>query len=246
MKVIQITDTHLFAQDNLEIFGEKSNLRCQEVIARIVNEESDNTDLILLTGDVSQDKTAESYQKMVHYLSGLGIPVYWIPGNHDDLEQMKQAFDGAKNFHYQTHLTLEHWHLIFINTTKNNTDKGYLSLQERLTIKKELEISPTDKKIAMVMHHHPVEVGTPLVDHYILQDTNEFWSLLTQKPVDLIICGHVHGNYQIKYNNLVIETSPATCLQWEKGATELKIERKIGYKIYYFERNTYKAKAKIW
>lgn len=246
MKVIQISDTHLFADDELDIFGVKSNLKFKEVIDKITDEDSHDADLIFLTGDISQDETAESYQKIVHHLSILDLPVYWIPGNHDDLGQVEAVFQHAKNFNRGTKLALPNWHLIFINTKIEGRDDGQLSQSELSMLSNELLASPADKKIAIVMHHHPAPVGTPLIDNYILKNSKEFWDIVTGSKVEPIICGHVHGDYQFKHYNIMIESSPATCLQWEKGTKELKTDMKIGYKIYYFNQDGYRATSKMW
>ena len=246
MKVIQISDTHLFADDELDIFGVKSNLKFEEVMNKIIEEDCHDTDMIFLTGDISQDETAASYQKIAQHLSKLDIPVYWIPGNHDDLLQVEAVFQHAKNFNRGRKLSLANWHLIFLNTKIDGRDDGQLSQSELSMLSEELLVSPVNKKIAIVMHHHPAPVGTPLIDNYILKNTTDFWDIVTGTKVELIICGHVHGDYRFKHNNIMIESSPATCLQWEKGTKDLKTDMKIGYKIYHFNHNGYKATAKIW
>ncbi len=246
MKIIQISDTHLFADDASEIFGSKSNIKFKEVINKIIDEDGHDADMIFLTGDISQDESIQSYQKIADCLSGLNLPIYWIPGNHDNLIQLESVFMGTKNFNRVTHLSLPHWHFIFINTKINNRDDGELSLSELEILKNEIMAAPINKKIAIVMHHHPAPVGTPLIDNYILQNAKDFWDIISGTHVELIICGHVHGDYQFKYNNIMIETSPATCLQWEKGAKDLKINLQIGYKIYRFGKEGYRANAKIW
>lgn len=246
MKVIQISDTHLFAKDDLDIFGVNSNVKFREVITRIIDEDSHDTDMIFLTGDISQDETTESYQIMVDELSKLNIPVYWIPGNHDNLVRVETVFQNVKNFNRTTHLSLQNWYIIFLNTKIEGADEGYLSQSELAMLHGELAACPTDKKIAIVMHHHPAPVGTPLIDRYILKNKKEFWNIIDEAKIDLIICGHVHGDYQLKHNNITIESSPATCLQWEKGVKDLKLDMKIGYKTYHFDRDGYRATAKMW
>src|SRR5579862_8081577 len=232
MKIIQLTDTHLFSDDEGDIYGVKSNFKFKEVMDKIIAEEISDTDLILLTGDISQDETTESYQKIADHLSQLNTPIYWIPGNHDNLAQLEFIFQNTKNFYRKTHLSLPCWHLIFLNTKIDGQEDGQLSQSELAMLSNELAASPLHKKIAIVMHHHPAPVGTPLIDHYILKNAKEFWDIVTGTKVELIICGHVHGDYRFKYNDIMIESSPATCLQWEKGTKELKTDLKIGYKIY--------------
>lgn len=246
MKIIQITDTHLFANDELDMFGVKSNFKFKEVMEKFINEDSYDADIILLTGDLSQDETAESYKKIVEHISPLNIPVYWIPGNHDDLSQLEAVFQKAKNFNREICVSLPDWHLVFLNTKIDGRGDGQLSQSELNMLRDEIKVSPADKKIAIVMHHHPAPVGTPLIDNYILKDNKDFWNIVTGTKVELIICGHVHGDYRFKYNNIMIESSPATCLQWEKGSSDLKTDKRIGYKIYHFNRDGYTATAKIW
>jgi len=246
VKVIQISDTHLFADDELAMFGTKSNLTFKKVMRKIIDEDRHDADMIFLTGDISQDETQESYQKIAHDLSDLNLPIYWIPGNHDNLAQVESVFLKARNFNRKSSLSLPHWHLIFLNTKIDGRDDGLLSLSELKRLKNEILTSPVNKKIAIIMHHHPAPVGTPLIDNYILQNNKDFWDIVTRTKVELIICGHVHGDYQFEYNNVMIESSPATCLQWEKGAKDLKTDMRIGYKIYHFKQDGYKAIAKMW
>ena len=44
-----------------------------------------------------------------------------------------------------------------------------------------------------------------------------FWhsDIVSGKNVKLVICGHVHEDYSFKHNNVMIESAPATCLQWK-------------------------------
>lgn len=245
MKIIQLTDTHLFSDDSLTIFTVKSNAKFKEVLDRVILEDYD-ADMIFLTGDISQDETSESYEKIARLLSKLNIPIYWIPGNHDDCAQAEMVFHKTKNFNRKAHLSTPHWHFIFLNTKIENRDDGHLSPSELNALRRELAASPTNKRTAVVMHHHPEMVGTPLIDHYILQNRQAFWDIVTGSSVELIICGHVHGNYQFMHNGIMIESSPATCLQWEKGVKELVIDNKIGYKAYQFDHDGYTAAAKVW
>jgi Icc protein len=159
---------------------------------------------------------------------------------------VESVFLNARNFNRKSNLFLPHWHLVFLNTKIDGRDDGLLSLSELKRLKDEIMTSPANKKIAIVMHHHPAPVGTPLIDNYILQNNKDFWDIVTGTKVELIICGHVHGDYRFKYNNVMIESSPATCLQWEKGTKVLKTDMRIGYKIYHFEQNGYQAIAKMW
>ena len=116
MKIIQLTDTHLFANDTSELFGVKTNLKFRNIIEKILVKDIVDTDIFILTGDISQDESEQSYQIIAESLSKLNIPVYWIPGNHDDVTQMESVFNKYKDFVRTRQLSFPDWNLIFINT----------------------------------------------------------------------------------------------------------------------------------
>jgi Icc protein len=244
-KIIQISDTHLFASDDFDIFGVKSNLKFKEIIHKIGEEDISDADAIVLTGDLSQDETYLSYQRLIQYFNNINLPVYWIPGNHDNVDHMKRVFNENKNFFYVRRLSLQNWDLIFLNSKIDGSDDGYLTKEELESLKTEI-IQSKKTNIAVVMHHHPIEIDTPLIDKYILRNKEEFWNIVTDSSVKLVICGHVHGDYRFVHNNIALEMSPSTCIQWKKGASELNFDFKIGYKTFYFNENDYKAFSKIW
>lgn len=241
--IIQITDTHLFKDDDDEIFSVKSNKKFYEVINKI---KSNLPDYFFLTGDISQDETPESYQKIVNIIDALGINTYWIPGNHDDISIMENVFSQSKYMKKADHLLLPYWHYIFLNTKLDGTASGELAETELTKLHRLLNKS-NSPNIALIMHHHPIEVQTPLIDQYILKNQNEFWEIVDKyKNIKLIICGHVHGDYTIQRNEITMECAPATCLQWERGTKNLKIENTIGYKKYQFSNDSYQAETIIW
>lgn len=244
-KVIQITDCHLFKDDSL-MREVPTFATFNAVIDRIKKEELEDTDAIFLTGDISQDETKESYQRIVAALKDLNKKIYWIPGNHDSIETATPIFEEYPSFVRANYFNIADWSFIFLNTKKDGTDSGFLPEYELENLQKSLEKNK-DKSLAIVMHHHPAAFGTPLLDSCMLMNPDPFWEILAKYPVKLIICGHVHNDYSFKYNeSIMIEAAPATCIQFPKGAAELKFENKIGYKTYYFEKNNYVAKAVLW
>lgn len=244
-KIVQITDCHLF-KDNSLMLDVETNKTFSQVVERIKNVELHDTDAIFLTGDLSQDESKESYQRIINSLSDTNKNIYWIPGNHDCIENLSSIFLTNKKFIRAHHINTPHWDFIFLNTKIEGADYGFLSALELSNLKQSLD-QCINKSIAIVMHHHPAPIGTPMIDGCMLENANSFWEVISGYPVKLIMCGHVHGDYAVKYNEeITIEASPATCIQWVKGATEPAFEKKIGYKIYHFEKNNYVSEAKIW
>lgn len=241
LKVIQLSDTHLFADEDATLFGVKSNRKFRDLILHLQQDELHDTDLILLTGDLSQDESPQSYHKIVEILDPLNTPIYWIPGNHDNIQNLNEAFKKANNFFHSRRLSTLHWNFIFLNTKQEGTDSGFLAENELAALRDEVAKSES-KPLILVMHHHPMKVNTPLIDQHILRNHHEFWEIISSTAVKLIICGHVHGDYTLKHNEITIQTSPASCFQFPKTIDELIIEEKMGCKVYQLNEgyfNTY-------
>ncbi len=94
LSIAQITDIHLFADEKQELLGLQTTQSFQAVIERL-DMLRPQLDLLLITGDLSQDGTPESYQRLKNLISPLATPTYWLPGNHDCLSTMQQALNYA-------------------------------------------------------------------------------------------------------------------------------------------------------
>ncbi len=68
--VAQITDTHLFAKDEQQMLGVRTHDSLQAVVAHL-SLLRPLPNILLLTGDISQDETKESYQRLKDILSPL-------------------------------------------------------------------------------------------------------------------------------------------------------------------------------
>ena len=247
LKIIQLTDFHLFSSNNEIMMGHKNNRNFFDVINEIKKNQLLDTDLIFLTGDLSQDQTKRSYEHITSELKNLNTPVYWIPGNHDNRENMLKVFSKYSLFRSTKYLELKHWIFIFLNTQKTGSESGFLDEEEITFLKKKIDDNISkNKKIAIVMHHHPTPFNTPLIDNYILENHAVFWKTINESNVKVILCGHVHGDYSLTASNIQIESAPATCFQFKKGTSSVVLENYIGYKIHYLCYNDIQSRSVVW
>lgn len=245
LKVIQLTDTHLFSNDSL-LFGVNCNKTFDIVTDHIFKNELHNTDLVFLTGDLSQDESAGSYQYLLNAFKPYQIPLIWIPGNHDDLNLMTTVFSQSPLFLRLNQIELKHWIFIFLNTQLEGSINGFIKQNDFELINNSIENAAlSNKKIALIMHHHPAPVSTPLIDKYYINNQTELWDCISNSNVELALCGHVHGDYVFYCNNVKVEASPATCFQFKKGSTTLEIDNSLGYKIHYFEQGNHRSESVI-
>ncbi len=242
LKVIQLTDMHLFSDQAQKLHGYCTHQSLSDTID-LINASVDTLDFALVTGDISQDKTTVSYQLALAQFERLGVPVYWIHGNHDDESAIRPIFHASVHLKQLTHLSTPSWDFIALNTCRCGTNSGYLEESELASFWKKIATSQkSDRKIAVVMHHHPYPVATPLVDNCMLQESEQFLVQMNNtKEIKLIICGHVHGAYQISREKHTLESCPATCFQWKTGTDKVVTEDKRGFKVFDFYADSYQS-----
>ena len=95
LRVVQLSDCHLFADPEGKLLGLNTQFSLDKVL-ELIRKEQPNPDLILATGDLSQDASYESYQRLDRTLSGFDVPVYWLEGNHDKPAPMLQALGAHR------------------------------------------------------------------------------------------------------------------------------------------------------
>ena len=88
--LVQLSDSHLFAEADATLVGMNTRESLQRVIG-LVREQQPRIDLLLATGDLSQDGTLASYQHFREMTAPFGVPARWIPGNHDEPQIMAHA-----------------------------------------------------------------------------------------------------------------------------------------------------------
>lgn len=81
-RVVQITDCHLFDGTDGRLLGLNTEDSLRMVLERVEQEQS-HIDVILATGDLSQDGSPSSYQRFQQHLTRFKAPSYWLQGNHD-------------------------------------------------------------------------------------------------------------------------------------------------------------------
>lgn len=238
MDVIQITDLHITKEGDL--FGYDTYHRLSKAVNKIGTIiQNHKNPLLLVTGDISQDGTIESYKKVFDLLKKLNCKIFWLHGNHDDLETLKLVSSNYQNMHELNLITIRNWAFIKLDSVKTGSDIGYIKNDDIETLEDRIKGLP-DKNIAIVMHHHPIDSGTPLVDESKIENHEVLLELIKrQKNIKVIICGHAHNNYSIPYESANVEIAPASCFQWLKGTKNISTVDAIGYTVYKFQTNTY-------
>jgi len=218
--VAQFSDSHLFGDINQYHHDANVYNNLQQVLANMANNKK--IDVIVFTGDLTQDHSQGSYQNFAELVKQANInsPVFYLAGNHDEPELLTQylvepTFSSSQCFE------TEQWKIQLIDS-KSNTPAGFVNQKSLSKLKSRVE---GQKFQLLMMHHHPVDVGY-FIDRHGLINQNEFWhgiNTLNHQGCNIqaIACGHVHRAMKLSKKtkhpeqSLDVYTCPATSIAFD-------------------------------
>mgnify|MGYP000179788297 CR=1 FL=1 len=204
----QITDCHLLTSAEAVYNG------CQPAqhLKQIVNTLAANQpDAVILTGDLTQDHSAASYQLLAQLLSPLKCPVFVTPGNHDDPQQLQQLMT-QQVLRPERSIVLGHWQLLLVNS-KGPTPAGTFALHEQHWLMQQLAASQAPA-FWLYCHHHPAALNC-FIDKHGQQDAQRLWQTLQSDPrIRGIAHGHAHMAYHRQQGAIDIVGCPASSVQF--------------------------------
>lgn len=222
IKILQISDMHLSASIDDQLVGVNTEDSFLSIL-NLAQEESWPPDLIILTGDLSQDSSAESYCRLIQHLKKLQIPCYVLPGNHDTPSRIKNFFT-APPVTYQPLLHYKQWLFAFLNSETPNEEGGTLDETAIENLRLEINAHP-DKHVLICLHHQLIPVGSEWLDTMTVSNPDSLIKIVAEHSnVRGIIHGHVHQASQRHIANKPLYGTPSTCFQFKPLSKEFAID----------------------
>lgn len=211
--VLQISDMHLYEQEDAKLLGVDTAKSFQAVIDAI-KKQNKSFDMILATGDLSQDYSEGSYVRFAKMIKNFSQPVYWLPGNHDDGPKMARVMpslgiSNAKN------IIIGNWQFILLNTQVYSSPMGWAEPSQLAFIKECINSHP-ELHVAVCLHHNAFSIESTWLDQHELKNKKDLVDLIhNNTQVKLILCGHVHQERDFFDDSGVrFISSPATSIQF--------------------------------
>src|SRR5690625_3049741 len=92
VRLIQITDSHLYKNPEEQLLGVNTKLSFDGVINHALNNKK-HLDMVIATGDISHDGSICSYKYFLESVQKLSSTVRGLPGNHDIPSRLKQQWN---------------------------------------------------------------------------------------------------------------------------------------------------------
>lgn len=237
MIIAHISDTHIA----LDIPDADHRLGEFARTINDINALDPQPDVIVHTGDIVHNGRAEEYAEAAAILAKARAPVYVIPGNKDNRENLRAAFSKQGYFAPGTAFidyAVENFpvRLIALDTLSPGNNKGDFE-QERIERLNRLVQAETKKSIAIFLHHPPfeVEVGPDPVN-FITREVMEELSAALQSSgrVAGIFCGHVHRLTSGRVGEIPAAVVPCIATSLRKGDFPEEIKTRPIYYIHKF------------
>ena len=230
LSILQITDLHIMPGLDETFLGINTEYYFHAIL-ELAFAENQHFDLILLTGDLTQDPCLASYQRILNSLEVYKTPCICLPGNHDDYELMQQVFSTSLvSCHKQ--VLFENWQLICLNSQIPGAPGGRLSKQELLFLEDCLTGNPNHHALIAV-HHHCLETKSAWMDTMMIENSQELLAIIKQYPqTKAITNGHIHQVMDITIGGVRVLGSPSTCFQFTPESKTFSLDTTTpGYRL---------------
>ena len=225
MLIAQISDTHIKVEGALAYGHVETAAFLARAVDHILHLDP-RPDVVLGTGDLVDGGTPAEYARLRHLLSPLPMPVYLIPGNHDDRDALRRAFADYRLMpragFIQYVVDDGPLRLIAVDTLLPGKGGGRVDVERLGWLDARLAEAPT-KPTMIFMHHPPFKTAIDYMDRIGLEGAEAMADVVRRHPqVERVVCGHLHRSIQSRWAGTLALTAPGTahqvCLDVRKNA----------------------------
>ena len=217
MLIAQLTDLHVRPIGRASSRVVETNMLTERAV-RAVMARKPLPDVVLLTGDLTDAGLAGEYAVLAGILARhAAVPVFAIPGNHDQRDMMLAHLPGARQEDGFIQYALDDYpaRLVLLDTLVPGAPHGTLCAKRLAWLDRTLSAVP-DKPTLIAMHHPPFLCGIAHMDRMALDVREAFTALIARhKQVERIICGHDHRAVTARVAHAIASMAPSVAHQVE-------------------------------
>jgi 3',5'-cyclic-AMP phosphodiesterase len=216
MIIAQISDSHITQVGGKADHKYATATHLQRAVAHLTRLPAP-PDVVLVTGDCVDRGSVPEYERFRDLLRPLTMPVYVIPGNHDDRVHLREVFgtQGAKPMAGFVQYVVDEWpvRLIALDTNIPGHHAGHLCAERLRWLEERLAEAPA-RPTVIFLHHPPFPTGLQVFDQRGLEGAEAFGALVARYPnVERVVAGHIHCAMQRRFSGTLAMTCPSTAYQ---------------------------------
>lgn len=238
MRIIQLTDPHLFRDARRRLRGVPTNESFDDAVTTAFQTMIDS-DLCIVTGDIAQDENIETYRLLRRILAPLGDRLRVLPGNHDRPDAIREVFgDLLDPDAPKAGFVAEHADAIVVGLDSHveGAVDGEIGGEQLAWLE---GIAAGEKPLVVFVHHPPVATGTRWLDAMGLRDGDRLLEALGRTDTKVcVVHGHTHQESFRRVGDIDIYGTPSTAFQFKPGGEPGETEiRPPGFRVLVVEGN---------
>ena len=193
--VLQISDTHLRSEPNTPAHRDPD----AALAATIDAVRNVNADLLLLTGDLSDDGSLPALQRLKSVVTVLSPAILATAGNHDDSDNVRAVFGTTDT------VDLGAWRVLGVDSVIQGQDHGSVDVDALTRRLDQLDARPT----VLGIHHPPRSPSTNPM--FQLLGADDMLAALRDRPhVRAVVSGHLHEVFDRRDGDLQLLGAPSS------------------------------------
>jgi Icc protein len=218
VRIAQVSDFHIGGDPEYRLAG----VNTRETFNTILDEvRKEDAEILLMTGDIAADYSASAYRYFFQQVETFGQPMYWLPGNHDLVEAVESVENKVP---FQSFFEIEHWRILMLDSVIKKSPNGRLGKEELERLERML-VENQKPHVMIFLHHHPVDIDCAWLDTQRLADADEFFAIVDRFPeVRGIFWGHIHQQFEIERNGVLLRSVPSTCIQFKPKSDDFALD----------------------
>jgi 3',5'-cyclic AMP phosphodiesterase CpdA len=245
--LVQLTDTHIREPGRLA-YGRIDTAPCLRRAVAGVRALRQRPDAVVVTGDLSDFGRPAEYAHLAELLAPLGdLPVYLMPGNHDDRDALRRGFPGhgylgaPGSGPIQYSAPVGGLRLIALDTSTPGQPHGELCAERLAWLADELD-RWAGRPVVIALHHPPFDTLIGHMDRIGLREgAPALEALVRRHPnVERLISGHLHRAIEVRFGGSIACTAPGpahqVALDLQPGAPSQWVAEATGFRVFALPR----------
>jgi 3',5'-cyclic AMP phosphodiesterase CpdA len=210
-------------------------------------------DAVIVSGDLSDDGSEESYRLALPLLERFECPVHVLPGNHDNRARLRVAFGlpgvGDEPINYTAEVG--ELRLVFLDSNVPGQDPGRFGPRDLAWLDERLGEEP-ERPTLLAVHHTPLATGLPSWDAINLDPSEReaLAGVVARHPqLRAIAGGHLHRIAAASLAGCPVLSAPSTYLQalpdFDLEADDVEMVGPPGFALHVFHDDVLSSQVEM-
>ncbi len=168
-------------------------------------------DALVVTGDIAARADKSTYQAFTNVITDEGVPVYGLPGNHDNARLFQDVVEGD-NLHLENVIEIGGWNILFLDRILGAGLK-HVTVDHMEKIAALLDSKPDTPVLVFSRYYKIEETDAENVSMESLRELKLVLELLSSRPqVKALVCAHAYVScFEDSISGLTLLATPTAC-----------------------------------